>query len=367
MSLSRLSRISQRIPRWITAELTYRCPLSCFYCSNPTQMSTKNELTTAQWIDVFRQGREMGFVQLGFTGGEPLMRPDLLTLVKEARDMGYYTNLITSAMGLTEKKIDKLKDAGIDSIQISFQAENKDLNAFIGGKDSYDQKLKMMKAVTSRNIPLTLNVVIHRLNIDRMMDICRLCDSMSPDHVEIASMQCHGWAFKNASVLMPTPEQVKKAQEEIELYQSQSNASGVYYVLPDLIEKRAKNCQQGWGNTYVCINPQGDVTPCLSAHTLPSINKTIPNIKNRRLKDIWNGSVFTKYAGLEWMTEDARSHPRRDSDGGGCRCQAYLLTGSETAMDPVDDTAIHHSKFVNWVEEQYSSPTILKKLYPRKC
>ena len=224
----------------------------------------------------------------------------------------------------------------------------------------------MMKAVKSREIPLTLNVVIHRLNIDRMEDICKLCDSMSPDHVEIASMQCHGWAHKNASVLLPTTEQVRRAQKTIESYQSKSDAGGVYYVLPDLIEKRAKNCQQGWGHTYVCINPQGDITPCLSAHTLPSIQDKIPNIKNQPLKDIWEGPVFTKYAGLKWMTEDARNHPRRLLDGGGCRCQAYMLTGSETAMDPVDDGAYHHSMFLNWMEKQYSSPTILKKLQPRK-
>ena len=238
----------KRIPRWLTAELTYRCPLSCIYCSNPIKMSSKNELSTKEWISAFSQARDLGAVQLGLTGGEPLMRPDITKLVKEANTMGFYTNLITSAVGFTERKMDTLKKAGLDSIQISFQADNKELNDFIGGKDTYEQKLKMMKKVKEYDFPLTLNVVIHRLNIDRIVEIIKLCESMEPDHVEIASTQYHGWAYKNRNNLMPTPEQVKKSQYAIEKYQETTN-SGVYYVLPDLIEKRAKRCQQGWGHT----------------------------------------------------------------------------------------------------------------------
>lgn len=362
-----------RYPRWMTAELTYKCPLSCFYCSNPVQMPSGGEMDTRMWVDAFRQGREMGCVQLGLTGGEPLMRGDLPELVQEARGMGYYTNLITSAVGMTRKRLSKLKESGLDSIQISFQAEQRDLNAFIGGKDTFLQKLKMMRAVREEGIPLTLNVVIHRLNIERMKDICKLCDSMQPDHVEIASMQCHGWALKNASNLLPTPDQVEKAQRDIEEYQSSSDAAGVYYVLPDLIEKRAKRCQSGWGETYVCINPQGDVTPCLSAHSLPSLRDKIPNLSTSSLKEIWDGEVFSKYRSdgsgrVDWMEGDphARDHPRREEDWGGCRCQAFALTGDETAMDPVDDTSKHHPSFLEWVKRTYSTPTQLSTLCPRK-
>lgn len=360
--------MTRRIPRWLTAELTYRCPLNCFYCSNPLQMSTKNELSTTEWVSTFRQAREMGSVQLGFTGGEPLMRADLPTLIKEARGMGFYTNLITSAVGMSEKKLEALKSAGLDSVQISFQAEQRDLNAFIGGKDSYDHKLRMMRAVRAAGLPLTLNVVIHRLNIDRVVDICKLCESMEPDHVEVASTQFHGWARANAHVLMPTPEQVERARSAIEAYQSSSQATtGVYYVLSDLIEKRAKRCHQGWGSTYLCVNPQGDITPCLSAHTLPSLQGKIENVHTHTLQEVWDGPVFAQYQGIDWMDEDeAKRHPRRAADAGGCRCQAYMLTRCETAMDPVDESARGHAHFVDWVRTTYTTPTSLHSLRPRK-
>ena len=354
----------RRVPRWLTAELTYRCPLSCFYCSNPVNMTTKNELKTRDWVSIFSQARKLGCVQLGLSGGEPLMRNDLIHLVKEANNMGFYSNLITSAVGLTEKKIDQLKKVGLDSVQISFQADLKELNDFIGGKASYNHKLETMRLVKKYELPLTLNVVIHRLNIDRMTDICVLCESMQPDHVEIASTQYHGWAYTNRHNLLPTPDQVRKAQLEIRKYQEKSK-SNIYYVLPDLIEKRAKRCQQGWGHTYICVNPQGDVTPCLSAHTLPSLKDRIPNIHSSSLKEIWNGDVFKQYQGLDWMSEPAKKHPRRKEDWGGCRCQAFLLTGDETAMDPADNTAAHHASFVENLRSMYETPTNIKTLKKR--
>jgi len=355
----------KRLPRWLTAELTYRCPLNCFYCSNPVKMSTKNELTTAEWVSVFHQARELGSVQLGFTGGEPLMRQDLTTLVKESRQMGYYTNLITSAVGMTRKKIEKLAKAGLDSVQISFQAENKDLNDFIGGKQTYEHKKEMMHTVKDIGLPLTLNVVLHRLNIDRMKDICAFCEDMQPDHVELASTQFHGWAYENRRTLMPTPDQVRRAQEAIQEYQA-SSSSEIYYVLPDLIQKVAKRCHQGWGSTYICVNPQGDVTPCLSAHTLPSLKDCIPNVRTDSLDTIWNGPVFAKYQGIEWMTDlKAKANKRREDDLGGCRCQAYLITDDECTMDPVDESSMHHTKFCSDLEASYNSPTELKYLKPR--
>ena len=356
----------RRIPRWIIAELTYRCPLHCGYCSNPTKMSSKDELSTQTWLRTFEQARELGAVQLGFTGGEPLMRKDLPTLVEETRKMGFYTNLITSAVGLTEKRLDKLKNAGLDSVQISFQAEQKDLNDFIAGRSSYEQKVKMMRAVTERDMPLTLNVVLHRLNIDRMAEICALCESMHPSYVEIASMQAHGWAKVNASVLMPTPEQVSRAQLAIHEYQERTG-SGIFYVLPDLIEKRAKNCHNGWGQMYLCVNPQGDVAPCLSAHTIPEIKAEVQNVQTSSVRDIWDGPVFRKYHGLDWMLDEgAKNDPRREREGSGCRCQAFALTGDARNMDPTCSSSAHHAQFLKWMKATYECPTDLKALKKRR-
>ena len=322
---------------------------------------SRKELTTREWIDVFSQARALGAVQLGLTGGEPVLRQDLPTLVEEAHGMGFYTNLITSAVGLTEKKLDTLVAKGLDSVQISFQAERRDLNAFIGGKDTFVQKQRMMHAVTARGLPLTLNVVVHRLNIDRIADICAFCDSMNPDHVEIASTQYHGWALKNAAALMPTPAQVERAREAVEAYQARAGGSSrIYYVLPDVIEKRAKPCQQGWGTTYLCVNPHGDVAPCLSAHTLPSL-QPLPNVRDMTLAEVWERSdAFNRFRGdaVDWMDEgdvEARAHPRRAEDKGGCRCQAFALTGSETAMDPVCETATGHGAFLEWAKQQYDT------------
>ena len=354
-------------PRWLTAEITHRCPLSCFYCSNPLQMSKKNELSLAEWTSTFEQARALGCVQLGFTGGEPLLRPDLIDMVEATRAMGFYTNLITSAVGLTEKKLDALATAGLDSVQISFQAENRDLNDFIGGKQSFEHKLQMMRAVRARGLPLTLNVVVHRLNIDRIVDICKLCDSMEPDYVEVASTQYHGWAYANRAQLMPSVAQVEEAQQRIAEYQARSD-SKVYYVLPDLIEGRAKRCQQGWGETYLCVNPQGDVAPCLSAHTLPSLEGRMPNVRTQSLAEIWEGDVFSQYRGMEWMDDDdaTKNHPRRADDLGGCRCQAFLLTGNERAMDPACTTSRHHAAFVQQIHEDAAKPVSLEALRPRR-
>ena len=359
----------RRIPRWIISELTYRCPLSCPYCSNPLSLSTEKELTTKEWIRVYEEARGLGAVQLGFTGGEPLMRNDLVDLVRETKRMGFYTNLITSAVGMTEKRLDSLKEAGLDSVQISFQAEQRDLNDFLAGRKSYDQKLKMMRAVTERDIPLTLNVVLHRLNIDRMEDICSLCESLSPSYVEIASMQAHGWAKKNASVLMPTPDQVSRAQASIQDYQERTG-SGIFYVLPDLIERKAKHCMNGWGEMYMCVNPQGDVTPCLSAHTIPEVKERVENVRTKSMKEIWDGPVFGMYRTEkvgEWMKDEgARTDRRREEEGAGCRCQAYALTGDARNMDPACSSSKHHPSFLEWMRRTYESPTDLSSLKKRK-
>ena len=227
--------------------------------------------------------------------------------------------------------------------------------------------MKMMRAVTERGFPLTLNVVLHRLNIDRMREICEFCASMNPSYVELASAQMHGWALKNRNVLLPTPEQVSNAQAAIREYQATSDA-GVFYVLPDLIEKKAKNCHNGWGELYMCVNPQGDVAPCLSAHIIPEVKGVLQNVHTSSMADIWeSGKAFQMYRGLDWMIDDdARTHPRRAVDGSGCRCQAYALTGDARNMDPACETSMHHPQFLRWMEEAFDTPTDIRSLVPRR-
>lgn len=330
-------------------------------------MTTRNELSTAEWLRTFEQARSIGCVQLGLSGGEPLMRPDLIDIVSATRKMGYYVNLITSAVGLNNKKIDQLKTAGLDSVQISFQAEQRQLNDFIAGKPVHEHKLRMMHAVRQAGLPLTLNLVIHRLNIDRIKEICALCDSMNPDYVELASVQAHGWALKNANVLMPTPEQVTRAQKHIDEYQ-RLRTSGIFYVLPDLLEGRAKACHQGWGKQYMCVNPQGDVAPCLSAHTITDVRECMPNVRHASMREIWEQSdAFNMFRGTDWMLDASeRQHERRRTDFGGCRCQAAAHTGDARYMDPACETSVHHESFRHTVKRMYETPTDLSALMPRK-
>lgn len=194
------------LPLWLLAELTYRCPLQCPYCSNPLDYAQhKNELTTQEWFDVFDQARQMGAVQLGFSGGEPLVRQDLEQLVAHAHQLGFYTNLITSGMGLTEQRISHLKQAGLDHIQISFQASDPVVNdALAGSKHAFEQKYEMCRLVKKYDYPMVLNFVIHRHNIDQIDKIIELCLELNADTVELAICQFYGWAFLNRQGLFIT-------------------------------------------------------------------------------------------------------------------------------------------------------------------
>ena len=323
-------------PEWVIAELTYRCPLQCPYCSNPLEMArNKNELTTNQWLDIFKQAREMGAVQLGLTGGEPLLKPDIDILIKQASEMGFYTNLITSSVGLDEKKLETFKKNGLDSIQVSFQAESREINDKIAGKNSFEHKMNMMKKVKEFDFPLTLNIVIHRHNIDNIEKILDICIEAKADYVEIANAQYHGWAFKNQKQLLPTKEQVFNAFNITQKYQRIYKENPKFiYVIPDYIEGNPKPCMGGWGQNVVAITPDGSVMPCLSAKILPDIE--LPNIKDDSLDNIWNESLtFNKFRGFDWMESPCKSCDKRFEDYGGCRCQAYMLTGNMYATDPV--------------------------------
>ncbi len=345
-------------PLWLLAELTYRCPLQCPYCSNPLQIADlKDELSKDDWLSVLRQARELGAAQLGFSGGEPLVRGDLEELVVEARGLGYYSNLITSGVGLSEKRVAALRDAGLDHIQVSFQSSDSEVNELLSGsRKAFEQKLRMAEAVKAHGYPMVLNFVLHRHNIDQVEEILQLSERLKADYVELANVQYHGWALENREALIPSREQLERAEVVTNAYrQRHPEGMTLYFVVPDYYEERPKPCMNGWGNMFLTIAPDGAALPCHSARDLPM---NFPNVREHSLKDIWYESEpFNVFRGDDWMKEPCRSCPEKDKDHGGCRCQAYLLTGDARNADPVctlspdrgliDDalaTANHHAR-----------------------
>lgn len=333
-------------PLWLLAELTYRCPLQCSYCSNPLDFAAvEEELDTAEWIDTLTQARAMGAVQLGFSGGEPLVRRDLETLVAEARRLGFYSNLITSGLGLDESRIEALRQAGLDHIQISLQASDPDVAAAIAGsRKAHEKKLAMARAVKAAGYPMVLNVVLHRHNIDRIDQIIALCDELGADAVELANCQLYGWAHLNRAGLLPSAGQLEAAEEITARWRERLAERGrdmrLLFVVPDYYNDRPKACMGGWGSIFMTVAPDGAVLPCHSARMLPM---RFPTVRERPLREIWYQSeAFNRYRGDAWMSEPCRSCDERHRDVGGCRCQAYLLTGDPAATDPVCDLSPDH-------------------------
>ncbi|MGE3772841.1 MAG: pyrroloquinoline quinone biosynthesis protein PqqE, partial [Gammaproteobacteria bacterium] len=251
-------------PLWLLAELTYRCPLQCPYCANPLEYARcKDELDTDQWIAVLRQARKLGAAQLGFSGGEPLVRRDLEVLIAEARRLGYYTNLITSGVGMDEARVAAFKEAGLDHIQLSFQASSEALNNYLGGTDSFQHKLEMARVVKKYDYPMVLNIVIHRQNIDQIEDIIRMTIDLDADYVELASTQYYGWSKLNAELLLPTREQLARAERIARDYQERMKGRmRIIYVVPDYYETRPKAGMNGWGAVFLTVAPDGAALPC---------------------------------------------------------------------------------------------------------
>ncbi|MCQ4261498.1 pyrroloquinoline quinone biosynthesis protein PqqE [Stutzerimonas stutzeri] len=333
-------------PLWLLAELTYRCPLQCPYCSNPLDFARSHEeLSTAEWIEVFRQAREMGAAQLGFSGGEPLVRQDLAELIEAARGLGYYTNLITSGIGLTEEKIASFAEAGLDHIQISFQAADEEVNNLLAGsKKAFAHKLEMARAVKKHGYPMVLNFVTHRHNIDNIDQIIRLCIELEADFVELATCQFYGWAELNRAGLLPSKEQLVRAEritnEWREKLAAENHPCKLIFVTPDYYEERPKGCMNGWGNLFLDITPDGTALPCHSARQLPV---EFPNVREHSIEHIWRHSFgFNKFRGYDWMPEPCRSCDEKERDFGGCRCQAFMLTGDAANADPVCSKSEHH-------------------------
>ena len=330
-------------PRWLLAELTYRCPLHCVFCYNPLDYTAQGpELDTEAWLRVLREARALGAVQLGLSGGEPLVRDDLEPLIAEAHQLGYYSNLITSGVGLNAARLRAFKDAGLDHIQLSFQDSTRELNDFLSSTRTFELKSKIARLIKEHDYPMVLNVVIHRLNVDHVGQILEMAEALGAEYVELANTQYYGWGHLNRDRLLPTREQLVQAEAVTNRFRDRvGDRMRVFFVVPDYFENRPKACMNGWGSVFLTVTPDGTALPCHAARMLPGL--AFPNVGDAGLAEIWYDSEgFNRYRGDAWMKEPCRSCPEKVKDFGGCRCQAYLLTGDPATADPVCDLSPHH-------------------------
>ncbi|WP_367132433.1 pyrroloquinoline quinone biosynthesis protein PqqE [Saccharothrix sp. HUAS TT1] len=319
-------------PFGLLAELTHRCPLRCGYCSNPVELAARaDELGTARWCSVFDEARALGVLQVHLSGGEPLVRRDLPELVAHASGLGCYVNLVTSGLGLTPDRLASL--AGVDHVQLSVQGADEAGADLIAGVRAFEPKLRAARAVRDAGLPLTVNVVLHRLNLDRVEEVVALAERLGADRLELANTQYYGWALRNRAALLPTREQLARAGEVVAAAQARSGME-IVYVIADYHEAHPKPCMHGWGARQLTVAPNGDVLPCPAAGVIEGLG--VENVKERSLADIWHSSAaFNAFRGFEWMRDPCRSCARREVDFGGCRCQAFQLTGDAAATDPV--------------------------------
>jgi len=338
-------------PLWLLAELTYRCPLHCVFCYNPVDFAKhEDELSTADWLRVLREARAIGAVQCGFSGGEPLQRNDLEILVGEAHKLGYYTNLITSGIGLNEDRIGWLKEAGLDHIQLSFQDSTREVNDFLSSTRTFDLKRRAADTIKAHGYEMVMNCVIHRLNIDHVDRIIELAVEIGADYLELANTQYYSWAHINRDQLLPTREQVVRAEAATNRWREKLGSKmKLFFVVPDYYENRPKKCMNGWGSVFMTIAPDGVALPCHTARMLPGL--AFPNVRGMGVREIWYESEgFNRFRGTGWMKEPCRSCPEREIDFGGCRCQAYMLAQDPAAADPVCDKSPRHAELVATVD-----------------
>jgi pyrroloquinoline quinone biosynthesis protein E len=313
------------------------------FCYNPTDFANVGpELDTADWLRVLREARALGAVQLGLSGGEPLARDDLEVIVAEAHSLGFYINLITSGVGMSEARVASLKRAGLDHIQLSFQDSSRELNDFLSSTRTFELKSKVAGLIKKYEYPMVLNVVLHRLNIDHVEEILELAQRMGAEYVELANTQYYGWAWLNRGQLMPSREQLLRAEQAVERFRARpGQRMKIFFVVPDYYETRPKACMNGLGSVFLTVTPDGTALPCHAARMLPGF--TFPNVRTDAVSAIWyESSAFNRFRGTGWMKEPCRSCPEKTRDFGGCRCQAYLLTGDPTNADPVCDRSPYH-------------------------
>lgn len=339
-------------PLWLLLELTYRCPLHCAFCYNPTDLgSIGEELSTDEWLRVLAQARSAGAVQLGLSGGEPLVRKDLEAIVAEAHRIGFYTNLITSGVGMSESRIAALKEAGLVHIQLSFQDSTRAMNDFLSSTRTFELKARVAALIRKYRYPMVLNVVLHRLNIDHVEQILGMAEQMGAEYVELANAQYYGWAWLKRAQLLPSRAQLRRAEEVTMRFRARvDERMRIFFVVPDYFETRPKPCMNGLGSVFLAIAPDGTALPCHAARMLPGLS--FPNVRQSDIGSIWYDSpAFNRYRGEGWMKDPCRSCAERSRDFGGCRCQAYLLTGEAENADPVCQRSAHHHLVRQAVEQ----------------
>lgn len=351
-------------PYALLAELTYRCPLHCPYCSNPVQTRGGEELSLEEWNSVFQQAASLGVLHAGLSGGEPLARPDLDDIIRAARSAGLYTNLITSGVGLNVERANRLKKAGLQSIQLSLQAHEEVLANAIAGAKVYRHKIAAAEAICEAGLAFSMNIVVHRVNIAYLEAMIDLAASLGAERLEVANVQYYGWAFLNRHRLLPTQDQVETARAIAEAaIKKHQGRMAILYVLPDLYESRPKPCMQGWGQCYMTVRPNGDVLPCPTAGSIPDLK--LESIREHDLSWIWHeSSSFNRFRGTEWMPEPCQTCEMKTVDHGGCRCQAALLAGDANQADPVCTLSPHRHRVDRLLDPAHSdnSPWLKRKM-----
>lgn len=346
-------------PFGLLAELTYRCPLACAYCSNPVNLGGyADELTTADWRRVLGEARDLGVLQCHLSGGEPLLRRDLAEIVAEAHDLGLYTNLVTSALGFSRLRAEQLRAAGLDHVQVSVQSDEPVLSDRIAGLPSFRRKVEAMRVVKELGWPLTVNVVLHRQNIDRVAELLALAEEAGADRVELANTQYYGWAWRNRAALLPTRAQLDAAEVVVRAARERLRMD-VIYVLPDYYSRYPKPCMGGWASRQLTVTPNGDVLPCPAAQSLPLPRASV---REDSLARIWaEAPVMTAFRGTDWLPDPCRSCARREVDFGGCRCQAFQLTGDAARTDPVCHLSPDHHLVEEAIEAAGPAPLVPRR------
>jgi pyrroloquinoline quinone biosynthesis protein E len=336
-------------PYTLIAELTYRCPLACAYCSNPLELARHEaELSTDDWARVFREAAALGVLQVNLTGGEPLVRADLEALVAAARASDLYINLITSGIPADAARLARLAAAGLDSLQLSVQDSDPHGATWISGRDDMEAKLATAAATRALGLPLTLNVVLHRGNIARVADFVALAERLGAARLELANTQYLGWALANRDALLPSRAAVEEARRlALAARDRLRGKMEVLFVRPDYHADRPRACMDGWARRYLVVTPDGVALPCHQAGEITSLASGWENVRDRPLGDIWNdGPGFRAFRGEDWMPAPCRTCDERTADFGGCRCQAFALLGDAAATDPACALAPRHDVIV---------------------